>query len=82
MDRRQETTAVKAALVKAGIPVTHVKHGTGTDWGWLEIYLDVVGVQPNIWASLYRRTVDIAQEVMGQHSEYDGKINIHWHARP
>jgi len=38
-NHREETKAVKDALVEAGIPVLKVGHGTGTAWGWLEIHL-------------------------------------------
>ncbi len=36
---REETQAVKEALRKEGIPFRKVEHGTGTAWGWLEIYM-------------------------------------------
>lgn len=38
MDRHEETKAVKNALRDHGIPA-RVKHGVGTAWGWLDIYV-------------------------------------------
>jgi hypothetical protein len=38
MDRKEETRAVKKALVAAGYTTARVKHGTGTAWGWLKSY--------------------------------------------
>ena len=35
----EETKAVKDALRAAGLPFRKVGHGTGTAWGWLEIYI-------------------------------------------
>jgi hypothetical protein len=36
---KDETKAVKVALLAAGLPVVRVGHGTGTAWGWLHIKL-------------------------------------------
>lgn len=33
-----ETLALKKALKEANLPFTHIKHGTGTAWGWLDIF--------------------------------------------
>ena len=38
MERRQETKIVKVALKNAGHTNCRVKHGSGTAWGWLDIY--------------------------------------------
>lgn len=35
MERKQETQAVKTALIKAGYQSVSVTHGRGTAWGWL-----------------------------------------------
>ena len=42
-ERNQETTDVKRALINAGFNANNlrVKHGTGTAWGWLNIYADI-----------------------------------------
>ena len=40
MERLQETKAVKDALTRHGFKV-RVKHGRGTGWGWLAIYVDL-----------------------------------------
>ena len=36
---KEETKAVKSALLAAGLDVRRVGHGHGTAWGWLDIYL-------------------------------------------
>ena len=77
MNRRQETMAVKAALLKAGLPVRRVKHGTGTAWGWLDIYFEHQDYDPVTYRAHYRQAVSIAQQVTGRHGEYNGKINVH-----
>jgi len=43
MDRKQETAAVKRALIQAGFDKNNVrvKHGNGTAWGWLSVYADI-----------------------------------------
>ena len=43
MDRKQETTAVKRAIIQAGFDQNNlrVKHGKGTAWGWLHVYADI-----------------------------------------
>jgi len=43
MDRKQETSAVKRALVQAGFDKNNirVKHGNGTAWGWLSVSADI-----------------------------------------
>ncbi len=70
LDRKQETKAVKAALVKAGIPVISVKHGHGTAWGWLTVKL-AAGQQQ-------QPALGIVQQVTGRHAsdQYDGRIAI------
>ena len=37
IERKQETKAVKTALLEAGCQNVSVKHGTGTAWGWLHV---------------------------------------------
>ena len=78
---REEVTAVKRALRKAGIPFLSVKHGTGTAWAWLEIN---IGPDPHSqdlryseeWSKRIHRVIEIAQDVTGRHGDYDGEINI------
>ncbi len=41
MNRQTETKAVKKALKVLGCENASVKHGTGTSWGWVKIYLDI-----------------------------------------
>jgi len=76
MDRRQETATVKRALIKAGFPVRRVKHGTGTAWGWLTVYLEREDLDREAWYARYRQAVSITQQVTGRHGDYDGKINV------
>ena len=37
--RRAETIAIKGALQAIPLPSLRVKHGTGTAWGWLHVYI-------------------------------------------
>ena len=37
--RKEETKAVKEALRSAGLKVRSVKHGRGTAYGWLHVYV-------------------------------------------
>jgi len=43
MDRKQETTAVKRAIIQAGFDQNNVRvtHGKGTAWGWLTVRADI-----------------------------------------
>jgi len=79
---REETRAVKKALIEAGIPVKKVGHGRGTAWAWLEIYLE----PSDIGRGWYRgeilewhrdEVIRIAQEVTGRHGDYNGEINVY-----
>lgn len=72
---REETRAVKKALIEAGIPVKKVGHGTGTAWAWLKIYLDP-SVDMNM-KKYFEETIRIAQEVTGRHGDYNGEINVY-----
>ena len=38
-NHKAETKAVKRALQDAGIPVTSIRHGKGTAWGWLTVFV-------------------------------------------
>lgn len=73
-ERRQETTAVKRALLEAGIPVRRVIHGRGTAWGWLDIYLEHGACRDQYETG--REAIRIAQEVTGRSGDYDGRINV------
>ena len=68
MERKAETKAVKKALLDAGIKA-RVRHGSGTSWGWLHIWID-----PSL--NMGDKAVKIAQQVTGRHGEYDGCINV------
>ncbi len=74
-ERKNETKAVKAAVIKAGYQHVRVKHGTGTACGWLDIHADQKPGQ--IWQETDRDLVRIVQSVTGRHGDYDGRINAH-----
>jgi hypothetical protein len=54
---KEETKAVKAALVAAGLDVLKVGHGHGTAWGWLHITL--------------AKPLELACEQHGSYRNYD-----------
>ncbi len=66
MTRQEETKVVRSALLKAGIPVRHVRHGTGTSWGWLHITLDL----PWDEHELRQKAEAIVEKATGRHGEY------------
>jgi len=69
---REETKAVKEALSKAGFKA-RVGHGSGTAWGWLEIY--PIGK----WGTSTRgKVLRLIQQVTGRHGDYDGEIIINY----
>ena len=41
MNRQTETRSAKMALRALGFESASVKHGTGTAWGWLKVYIDI-----------------------------------------
>ena len=45
-NHKEETKAVKAALVKAGYQGVKVGHGTGTAWGWLRVTVTIQHADP------------------------------------
>ena len=71
---REETKAVKEALVKAGFPNVRVGHGTGTAWGWLEIRCDAKPDQS--YQDKRVEAIRIAKDVTGRHGDYDGDILV------
>lgn len=74
-NRNQETKLVKQALLEAGYKNIRVRHGTGTAYGWLDVY--VSDTLPGIEAdSKYRHIIKVVQQATGRHGEYDGCINI------
>lgn len=93
MTRREETMAVKQALVAAGFDnnILKVRHGTGTSWGWLKIYAEIhhkpecnceamyrLCTPCNVlWLDCYRRILEVATRTSGR-NEYQAKqIGIH-----
>lgn len=72
---REETKAVKDALVKAGFTNVRVGHGTGTAWGWLEIRCDAKPGQS--YQDKRVEATRIAKAVTGRHGDYSGEINVY-----
>lgn len=72
---REETKAVKEALLKAGFPNVRVGHSTGTAWAWLAIHCDAKPGQS--WQDKRIEALRIAKAVTGRHGDYDGEINVH-----
>ncbi len=72
---REETKAVKDALLKAGFTNVKVGHGTGTAWGWLKIYCDAKPGQS--YQDKRLEVLRIAKAVTGRHGDYDGEINVY-----
>jgi hypothetical protein len=71
---REETKAVKDALLKAGFANVKVEHGRGTAWGWLEIHCDAKPSHP--YQDKKAEVLRIAKAVTGRHGDYDGEILI------
>jgi hypothetical protein len=72
---REETKAVKDALIQAGFTNVKVGHGTGTAWGWLIIHCDNKPGQS--YEAKRLEVLGIAKAVTGRHGDYDGDINVH-----
>jgi hypothetical protein len=73
-NHREETKAVKEALLKAGYTHVRVNHGTGTAWAWLLIQCD-----PKPGQSYQDKRIEVlrvAKEVTGRYGDYDGDINV------
>jgi len=66
-ERILETKTVKEALKEAGIDCK-VKHGKGTSYAWLYIFIDRNTDHDTV--------LNIAQKATGRHGEYDGGINV------
>ena len=75
-NHKAETKATKDALRKAGIKA-RVSHGTGTAWGWLNIYPISYPPTLNDWQTRQRAIITIAQRVTGRRGDYDGEILVH-----
>ena len=86
-NHREETKAVKKALLDAGIKA-NVTHGTGTAWGWLHINIGDPkqrnGLKEEEFGrqyteeelALHKKVLEIAQKTTGRHGDYDGEIII------
>ncbi len=77
-DHRTEARAVKEALIKAGLPVLSVGHGTGTAWAWLKIKLTPIPGPYNgsIETERNRQAIAIAQAITGRTGDYNGDISV------
>lgn len=76
MTPRQETAAVKKALIKAGFDkdVVSVGHGRGTAAAWLHILVDRIdGLD---WNDSFDLALSTVQRVTGRHGDYSGQINV------
>ena len=72
---REETKAVKDALIQAGFTNVRVGHGTGTAWGWLKVHCDPKPGQS--FQDKRGETTQIAKSVTGRRGDYDGEINVY-----
>ena len=72
---RAETKAVKDALIKAGFTNVKVGHGSGTAWGWLDIYCDAKPKQS--YQDKRVEVILIAKGITGRHGDYNGEISVH-----
>ena len=74
---RDETKAVKDALLNAGFTNVKVGHGRGTAWAWLKIHCSL---QPGKSFQDQRvEVIRIAKSVTGRHGDYDGEINVYFY---
>jgi len=74
---REESKAVKDALLKAGFTNVKVSHGVGTAWAWLLIHCSA---KPGISFQYNRvEVIRIAKAVTGRHGDYDGEINVYFY---
>ncbi len=89
---KEETKAVKAALVKAGYADARVGHGSGTAWGWLDLKVSIakphncycgelsIGrCRPcgDAWQQARNQIIGMAQAITGRHGDHDGDIGAH-----
>lgn len=65
MTRREQTKAIKTALIAKGYPVLSVKHGTGTAYCWIHIKLAVEWSRLNKYIS---EVESIAAKILGRES--------------
>lgn len=73
---RQETTAVKKALINAGFDkkVILVGHGRGTAAAWLEIRVNQI--KGRAYNGSQELALSTVQGVTGRHGDYDGQITV------
>lgn len=71
---REESKAVKDALIKAGFTNVRVSHGTGTSWAWLEIRCEAKLGQN--YQDKRTEVLQLAKAVTGRHGEHNGEILV------
>jgi len=67
--RRQETHAVKSALIAAGYSGVTVRHGNGTTWGWLHIRANLHGNGPRDWRAQHDAIRRLAETRSGRDTD-------------
>jgi len=72
---REESKAVKDALLKAGFANVRVGHDRGTAWAWLKIHCD--GKPEQSFQDKRAEVLQIAKAVTGRHGDYDGEISVY-----
>ena len=80
-NHREESKAVKDALIEAGFTNVKVGHGRGTAWGWLKIHCAAKLGQsfPRSFQENRVEVIRIAKAVTGRHGDYDGEINVYFY---
>lgn len=73
---REESKAVKEALLKAEFSNVKVSHGTGTAWAWLLIHCTAKPGQS--FQDNRVEVIRIAKAVTGRHGDYHGEINVYF----
>ena len=73
---REETKAVKLALIDAGFDKAAVKvgHGRGTARAWLEIHVN--HIDGLTFSQNDDLAVKVAQKATGRHGDYQGRISV------
>ena len=71
---REESKAVKDALLKAGFANVRVGHDRGTAWGWLLISCDNKPEQS--YQDKRVEVLRITKAVTGRHGDYEGEILV------
>ena len=77
MTPREQTKAIKSALVKAGYTHPRVRHGTARYPAWLDIEVSVPEPFSHQWrADHHNRIGKIVRSVTGEHGDPVGQVSI------